>query len=99
MGIMTSRKVHNFEHAVRLAIQNPELGCPLLNLYYNSPSEDIQHYVTFIKCNYCYEFCPMSFSECVDSIRYLYRAGLISLTEFRTVLGRFLALKRKGYLS
>ena len=96
---MPSHTVKNFEHAVHLAMHNPELGCPLLNLYYNSPSENIQNYIMFVKCNYCYEFCPMSFSECVNSIRYLYRAGLISLTEFRTVLGRFLTLKRKGYLS
>jgi len=96
---MTSRKVHNFEHAVRLAMTQPELGCPLINLYYESPSEAIRDYVTFIKCNYCYKLCNMSFSECVDSLRHLYRAGLITLSEFRTVLGRYLALKRKGYLS
>jgi len=96
---MPNKKVHNFEHAVRLAMTQPDLGCPLLNLYYNSPSEDIRQYVTFIKCNYCYQYCPESFSTCVDSIRYLYKHGFITLSEFRTVLGRFLALKRKGYLS
>jgi len=96
---MSNKRVHNFEHAVRLAMTQPELGCPLINLYYKSPSEAIRDYVTFIKCNYCYKLCPMSFGECVESLRNLYRAGLISLSEFRTVLGRYLALKRKGYLS
>jgi len=95
---MTSRKVKNFEHAVRLAIENPTMGCSLLDLYYESSSETVQNYVTFIKCNYCYKLCNLDFSQCVNSIRYLYKNNLISLQEFRTVLGRFLALKRKGYL-
>jgi hypothetical protein len=99
MIVMTSRKAHNFEHAVRLVIEQPDLGCDLINLYYNSPSERIRNYVTFLKCNYCYERCPQNFQECVNALRFLYKNGLISLSEFRTVLGRFLVLKRKGYLS
>jgi len=96
---MTSKKVHNFEHAVRLVIEQPELGCSLIDAYYNSPSDKIRSYITFLKCNYCYKQCPQDFQECVNSLRYLYKNGLISLSEFRTVLGRFLVLKKKGYLS
>ena len=99
MIMMTSKTVKNFKHAVRLAMEEPDLGCELLNLYYNSPSEDVKNYVTFIKCNYCYKICSQSFGECVDSLRYLYKNKLITLPEFRTVLGRYLVLKRKGYLS
>jgi hypothetical protein len=99
MIVMTSRKAHNFEHAVRLVIENPNLGCDLIDLYYNSPSERIRNYVTFLKCNYCYKQCPQNFQECVNALQFLYKNGLISLSEFRTVLGRFLVLKRKGYLS
>lgn len=99
MIVMTSRKAHNFERAVRLVIENPDLGCDVINSYYNSPSERIRNYITFLKCNYCYKQCPQDFRECVDALRFLYKNGLISLSEFRTVLGRFLVLKRKGYLS
>jgi len=99
MITMTSKTVKNFRHAVKLAMEQPDLGCELLDLYYNSPSQDIKNYITFIKCNYCYKNCPQTFQECVDSLRYLYKNGLITLSEFRTVLGRFLVLKRKGYLS
>ena len=96
---MTSRKAHNFERAVRLVIENSDLGCDLIDLYYNSPSERIRNYVTFLKCNYCYKRSPQNFQECVNALRFLYREKLITLSEFRTVLGRFLMLKRKGYLS
>jgi len=96
---MTSKKMHNFEHAVRLVIEQPEIGCGIINLYYNSPSERIKSYVTFLKCNYCYKQCNLDFRECVDALRFLYRERLITLGEFRTVLGRYLVLKRKGYLS
>jgi hypothetical protein len=96
---MGSKEVKNFKHAVSLAMTQPELGCPILDLYYNSPSESIRQYVTFIKCNYCYKVCKMPYSECLESIRYLYYNNYITLSEFRTVLGRFIALKRKGYLS
>jgi len=96
---MGSRQVKNFKHAVNLVITDPDLGCPLINEYYASPSENVKKYITFLKCNYCYKHCPMEFSECVDAIRYLYYNGLMSINEFRTVLGRFLALKRKGLLS
>jgi hypothetical protein len=99
MIVMTSKKVHNFERAVRLVIEQPDLGCDLINLYYNSPSERIRNYITFLKCNYCYKQCPQSFQECINALRFLYREKLITLGEFRTVLGRFLALKRKGYLT
>jgi len=96
---MGSKEVKNFKDAVSLAMTQPELGCPLLDLYYSSPSESIKQYITFIKCNYCYKICPMSYSECIESIRYLYHNGYMSLSDFRVVLGRFLALKRKGLLS
>jgi hypothetical protein len=96
---MTSKTVKNFKRAVELAMTQPEIGCPLLDLYYESPSENIQNYITFIKCNYCYKVCKQPFDECVDSIRVIYKQNLISLSEFRTVLGRFLSLKKKGYLS
>ena len=95
---MGSEQVKNFKHAVSLAMTQPELGCPLLDLYYNSPSESIREYITFIKCNYCYKNCSMTYEECLNSIRYLYHNGYMTLSDFRVVLGRFLALKRKGLL-
>jgi hypothetical protein len=96
---MGSKEVKNFKHAVFLAMSQPDLGCPILDLYYNSPSESIKQYITFVKCNYCYKYCQMSYLECLESIRYLYHNGYMSLSDFRVVLGRFLALKRKGLLS
>jgi len=95
---MPSQKAKNFEHAVRLIIEQPEIGCDIINVYYNSPSERIRNYITFLKCNYCYKRCEQDFNTCIEALRFLYKNGLISLNEFRTVLGRFLALKKKGYL-
>ena len=96
---MGSRTVKNFKRAIDLLVQKDPLGCELINLYYKSEDETIKQYITFLKCNYCYEYCPESYEECINSLRYLYHNKLISLSDFRTVLGRFLALKRKGLLS
>ena len=93
------KTVKNFESAVDLVTRRDPLGCELINLYYKSDSEDVKRYITFLKCNYCYEYCHEDYSVCLDALRYLYKNKLISLTDFRVVLGRFLSLKKKGLLS
>jgi len=99
MITMGRKTVKNFESAVDLVVKKDPLGCELINLYYKSQNVDVSNYITFLKCNYCYEYCEMGYNECVDALRYLYKNKLISLSDFRVVLGRFLSLKKKGLLS
>jgi len=95
---MGSRTVKNFKDAIDLVVKRDPLGCELINLYYKTQSEDVKKYIDFLKCNYCYEYCPEDYSTCLNALRYLYRNKLISLSDFRVVFGRFLSLKKKGLL-
>jgi hypothetical protein len=99
MGIMGSKTVKNFKNAIDLVVSRDPLGCELINLYYKSNNPEISNYITFLKCNYCYEYCHEDYDTCLNALRYLYKNNLITLTDFRVVFGRFLSLKKKGYLS
>jgi len=95
---MGRKTVKNFQDAIDLVLKRDPLGCELINLYYKSGSDDVKQYITFLKCNYCYDYCHEDYTTCLGALRYLYKNKLISLTDFRVVLGRFLSLKKKGYL-
>ncbi|ALG96867.1 hypothetical protein [Acidianus bottle-shaped virus 3 strain ABV3] len=91
------KQVKNFKDAVRLAMAKDQLGCDLIHLYEGS-NPTIDAYIQFLTCVYCYEYCHPQFDQCVEATRILYHNRLINLTEFRTVLGKLLALKKRGYL-